>query len=67
MLGTIVFQKFGINIAISIMGIVFFLSASVLTLLPADQIIERGNITTNFFEELKEVSTMFGRKELSLY
>ncbi len=54
MLGTIVFQKFGINIAISIMGIAFFISASVLTLLPADQKIERENITTNFFEELKE-------------
>lgn len=54
MLGTIVFQKFGINIAIAIMGIAFFISASVLTLLPADQIIERENITTNFFEELKE-------------
>ena len=54
MLGTIVFQKFGINIAISIMGIAFFLSASVLTLLPADQIIEREKITTNFWEELKE-------------
>ncbi|BCZ45046.1 MFS transporter [Clostridium gelidum] len=53
-LGTIVFQKFGINIAIAIMGIAFLLSASVLTLLPADQIIERENITTNFFEELKE-------------
>lgn len=54
MLGTIVFQKFGINIAIAIMGIAFLLSASVLTLLPADQIIERENITTNIFEELKE-------------
>jgi len=54
MLGTIVFQKYGINIAISIMGIAFLLSASVLTLLPADQIIKRENITTNFLEELKE-------------
>ena len=54
MLGTIVFQKFGINIAIAIMGIAFLLSASVLTLLPADHIIQRENITTNFFEELKE-------------
>ena len=54
MLGTIVYQKFGINVAISIMGIAFFLSASVLTLLPADQIIEREKITTNFWEELKE-------------
>jgi MFS family permease len=54
MLGTIVFQKFGINISISIMGIAFFLSALVLTLLPADKIIEREKIKTNFWEELKE-------------
>jgi len=53
-LGTIVYQKFGIDIAIAIMGIAFFLSASVLTLLPADQKVERENITTNFWEELKE-------------
>jgi predicted MFS family arabinose efflux permease len=54
MLGTIVFQKFGIDISISVMGIAFLLSASVLTLLPADQKIERKEITTNFWEELKE-------------
>ncbi|AWK51747.1 MFS transporter [Clostridium beijerinckii] len=53
-LGTIVYQKFGIDIAIAIMGIAFFFSASVLTLLPADQKVERENITTNFWEELKE-------------
>lgn len=54
MLGTIVFQKFGIDISISIMGIAFLLSASVLTFLPADQIIEKKDINTHFFEELKE-------------
>ena len=54
MLGTIVFQRFGIDISISIMGIAFFLSALVLTLLPTDQIIERKEIKTNFWEELKE-------------
>ncbi|EKQ53593.1 MULTISPECIES: MFS transporter [unclassified Clostridium] len=53
-LGTIVYQKLGIDIAISIMGIAFFFSASVLTFLPADQKIEKGNLTTNFLEELKE-------------
>ncbi len=53
MLGTIVFQKFGIDISISVMGIAFLLSASVLTLLPTDQTIERKDITTHFWEELK--------------
>ena len=54
MLGTIVFQKFGIDISISIMGIAFFISALVLTLLPADQKIEREKIITSFWKELKE-------------
>lgn len=54
MLGTIIFQKFGIDISISIMGIAFLLSAAVLTLLPADEIIENKENTTHFLEELKE-------------
>lgn len=53
MLGTIVFQKFGIDVSISIMGIAFILSASVLTLLPADKIIEKKESINNFWEELK--------------
>ncbi|NRY61928.1 MFS transporter [Clostridium beijerinckii] len=53
-LGTIVFQKFGIDISISIMGVAFLLSASVLTLLPADEIIEKNETTNHFLEELKE-------------
>ncbi|MVX65942.1 MFS transporter [Clostridium chromiireducens] len=53
-LGTIVFQKFGIDISISVMGVAFLLSAAVLTLLPADQIIEKKEVTTHFLEELKE-------------
>ena len=54
MLGTIIFQKYGINISISIMGIAFFMSAAVLTLLPADEKIESEKIITNFWTELKE-------------
>jgi predicted MFS family arabinose efflux permease len=53
-LGTIVFQRFGIDIAIAIMGIAFLISAAVLTLLPADEIISKEQNTTNFVEELKE-------------
>ncbi|MFL0163755.1 MFS transporter [Candidatus Clostridium helianthi] len=53
-LGTIVFQKFGIDISISIMGVAFLLSASVLTLLPADEIIEKNETRNHFLEELKE-------------
>lgn len=54
MLGTLVFQRYGINVAIAIMGIAFLLSASVLTLLPADQIIKKEKLTAHFVEELKE-------------
>ncbi|OOM77054.1 MFS transporter [Clostridium sp. BL-8] len=54
MLGTIVFQKFGIDVSISIMGVAFFLSASVLTLLPPDNIVEKKENSNNFLEELKE-------------
>lgn len=54
MLGTIVFQKFGIDVSISIMGIAFFLSASVLTLLPPDKIVEKKENSNNFLKELKE-------------
>lgn len=53
-LGTIAFQKFGIDISISVMGVAFLLSASVLTLLPADEIIEKKETTNHFLEELKE-------------
>ncbi|MFT9846240.1 MFS transporter [Aneurinibacillus sp. REN35] len=38
MLGTFVFQTFGINIAIAIMGIAFLLSAGVLLFLPPDHL-----------------------------
>lgn len=53
-LGTIVFQKFGIDISILVMGVAFLLSAAVLTLLPADKIVEKKEVTTHFLEELKE-------------
>ena len=54
MLGTIVFQKFGIDISISVMGVAFLLSAAVLTLLPADGIVEKKEDLSNFWKELKE-------------
>lgn len=53
-LGTIIFQKFGINISISVMGIAFLLSALVLTMLPADKEIKNENVINDFWGELKE-------------
>ena len=41
-LGTFVFQQFGIDISIMITGIAFLLSAAALTLIPADHSMEKG-------------------------
>ncbi|NOW85645.1 putative MFS family arabinose efflux permease [Clostridium beijerinckii] len=66
-LGTIVFQKFGIDISISVMGVAFLLSASVLTLLPADEIIEKTETTNHFLEELKEgFAYVWQQRELTI-
>ncbi|WP_147535499.1 MFS transporter [Bacillus marasmi] len=51
MIGTFVYQKFGINVSIAVMGVMFFLSASVLTRLPKDlEKAEKGE--NNFKKEL---------------
>ncbi|MBE6088216.1 MAG: MFS transporter [Clostridium beijerinckii] len=66
-LGAIVFQKFGIDISISVMGVAFLLSASVLTLLPADEIIEKKETTNHFLEELKEgFAYVWQQRELTI-
>ncbi|AKN29992.1 MFS transporter [Clostridium carboxidivorans P7] len=54
MLGTFVYQRFGINIAIGVMAVAFLLSASVLTFLPADNKEENKQAETNFWQELSD-------------
>lgn len=51
MIGTFVYQKFGINVSIAVMGVMFFLSALVLTRLPKD-IEKEGRTENNFKKEL---------------
>lgn len=51
MIGTFVYQKFGINVSIAVMGIMFFLSAAVLTRLPKD-LEKEGKVENNFKKEL---------------
>lgn len=51
-IGTLVYYHFGINTAIALMGACFLLSALSLTLLPADQKVERQS-TTNVTKEIK--------------
>lgn len=54
MMGTFVYQRFGINIAIGVMGVAFLLSAAVLTFLPGDKKEENGELKTNFWQELSD-------------
>lgn len=51
MLGTFVYQKFGINIAVGIMGIAFLLSAGVLSFLPQQRNLNEC-MEKNFWQEL---------------
>jgi MFS transporter, DHA3 family, macrolide efflux protein len=52
-LGTFVYQHFGINAAIAIMGVAFLLSAGILFLLPADYEVEEKSEATTLLEEMK--------------
>ncbi|MGZ4123667.1 MAG: MFS transporter, partial [Tumebacillaceae bacterium] len=52
-LGTFVFQTFGINTAIAVMGVAFLLSAGVLTFLPADRSVEVKS-NPSLFGEMRE-------------
>lgn len=54
MMGTFVYQRFGINIAIGVMGVAFLLSAAVLTFLPADEKEENKQLEANFWKELRD-------------
>ncbi|MDS1030257.1 MFS transporter [Bacillota bacterium LX-D] len=65
MLGTLVYQRFGIYLAVSIMGAAFLLSACVLILLPSDQE-ESKNVAGEFWVEFKAgFSYVWSKKELS--
>lgn len=52
-LGTFVYQHFGINAAIAIMGVAFLLSSGILFLLPADYEIEEKSEATTLLQEMK--------------
>ncbi|WHY67854.1 MFS transporter [Neobacillus sp. SuZ13] len=52
-IGTFVYQHYGINAAIAIMGIAFMLSAAILFMLPPDREIEEGPVKTTLMEEMK--------------
>ncbi|MDN3018313.1 MFS transporter [Paenibacillus sp. BSR1-1] len=52
-IGTFVYQHYGINAAIAIMGVAFILSALILMLLPPDREIEENKEKTTLVEEMK--------------
>ncbi|MGG3468696.1 MFS transporter [Neobacillus pocheonensis] len=52
-IGTFVYQHYGINAAIAIMGVAFILSAAVLMLLPPDREMEENKEKTTLVEEMK--------------
>ncbi|MFJ5717974.1 MFS transporter [Neobacillus sp. NPDC093127] len=53
MIGTLVFYRFGITVAVAIMGTCFLLSALVLTFLPPDRKVEVTKTATNLSSDMK--------------
>lgn len=73
LLGTFIYQEFGINYSVSVMGVAFLLSAGVLIFLPPDQAVDE-KVKTDFWSELaggfryvwsKKVLTILGGVFLS--
>lgn len=52
-LGTFVYQHFGINVAIGIMGVAFLLSAGILFMLPPDRELDERKEKTSLLHEMK--------------
>jgi MFS family permease len=66
MIGTFIFQSFGIDVSIAVTGIAFLLSAAALVFLPKDHPMEEASGST-LLEEMKSgVKYVLGKKELSL-
>ncbi|WP_423409085.1 MFS transporter [Heyndrickxia sp. MSNUG] len=53
-LGTFVYEQFGIMAAVAVMGVAFVCSAAVLLMLPADQITFEEKRETSLMEEMKD-------------
>lgn len=67
MLGTFIYQNYGINIAVGVMGVAFLLSAAVLTLLPPDIKETAGEDKASFSKEMKEgFRYVWNRKVLTI-
>lgn len=66
MLGTLIYQRFGIEVSILVMGVAFLLSAGVLTFLPPDKM-ETNRQAPDFWRDMKEgFRYVFKRKDFIL-
>lgn len=66
-LGTFVFESFGINVAIAITGMAFLLSAVALGFLPKDRKLEEGHGGTTLWQEMKSgINYVLQKRDLSL-
>ncbi|SDM54010.1 Fucose permease [Fictibacillus solisalsi] len=52
--GTFVYQHFGIMTAIGVMGVAFLLSAAILLMLPADRTEKQSTVKTTLVQEMKD-------------
>ena len=67
MIGTYIYQSFGINVSIAVTGIAFILSAVALTFLPEDRVLEEDSIKASLWEDMKSgIKYVTSRKPLSL-
>ncbi len=53
-LGTFVYQRFGIDVSIAVMGVAFLFSAAILFLLPADYELEEKADNSSVWQEMKD-------------
>ena len=66
-IGTFVFQHFGMNISIAITGTAFLLSAAALAFLPKDRELEGEHEKRSVWKDMKSgISYVLGKRELSL-
>ncbi|MCK6256432.1 MFS transporter [Fictibacillus sp. KIGAM418] len=66
-IGTFVYQHFGIMAAIGVMGVAFLLSAGTLLMLPADRVDDEEKATTTLMQEMKDgFRYVLGSKPLTL-
>ncbi|MGG3926460.1 MFS transporter [Metabacillus fastidiosus] len=66
-LGTFIFQQFGIDVSIAITGVAFLLSAVMLLFIPADKGMNEEKRTTSVLEEMKDgIRYVISKKELRL-